>query len=177
MRNIYRSIFSRPLSISLRPSKGTGIAQSVQRWATGWMTGGFESRQGLGIFFFTTASRPDLGPTQLPIQWVPRALSRELKKLGREADHSPPSNAEFKNEWSYTPLPQYSFMVWCSVKAQGQLYLYLQVQVTFSVCSTFRAVVHNPRPLGHMLPAMFFLRPTIFFAIIFLGQWLLFYIY
>jgi hypothetical protein len=23
------------------------------------------------------------------------------------------------------PLPQYTFMVWCSVKAQGQLYLYL----------------------------------------------------
>jgi hypothetical protein len=22
------------------------------------------------------------------------------------------------------PLPQYAFMVWCSVKAQGQLYLY-----------------------------------------------------
>jgi len=22
-----------------------------------------------------------------------------------------------------TPLPQYAFMVWCSVKAQGQLYL------------------------------------------------------
>jgi hypothetical protein len=23
------------------------------------------------------------------------------------------------------PLPQYAFMVWCLVKAQGQLYLYL----------------------------------------------------
>jgi hypothetical protein len=23
------------------------------------------------------------------------------------------------------PLPQYALMVWCSVKAQGQLYLYL----------------------------------------------------
>jgi len=21
-----------------------------------------------------------------------------------------------KNEWSYTPLPQYAFMAWCSVK-------------------------------------------------------------
>jgi hypothetical protein len=35
----------------------------------------FESRQRLGIFFFTTASRLDLGPTHLPIQWVPGALS------------------------------------------------------------------------------------------------------
>jgi hypothetical protein len=23
------------------------------------------------------------------------------------------------------PIPQYAFMAWCSVKAQGQLYLYL----------------------------------------------------
>jgi hypothetical protein len=28
-----------------------------------------------------------------------------------------------KNEWSYNSTPQYAFMVWCSVKAQGQLYL------------------------------------------------------
>jgi hypothetical protein len=30
-----------------------------------------------------------------------------------------------KNEWSYTSTPHYASMVWCSVKAQGQLYLYL----------------------------------------------------
>jgi hypothetical protein len=35
---------------------------------TGW-TSGFDSRQGLEIFLFCTASRP--GPTQPPIQWVP----------------------------------------------------------------------------------------------------------
>jgi hypothetical protein len=29
-----------------------------------------------------------------------------------------------KNEWSYTFTLQYAFMSWCSVKAQGQLYLY-----------------------------------------------------
>jgi hypothetical protein len=29
------------------------------------------------------------------------------------------------NEWSYTSTPQYTFMAWCLVKAQGQLYLYL----------------------------------------------------
>jgi hypothetical protein len=31
---------------------------------------GFESRQGVGILLFTTASRPALGPDQPPIQWV-----------------------------------------------------------------------------------------------------------
>jgi hypothetical protein len=66
---------------------------------------GFESRQGLGIFLFTTASRPALGPTQSPIQWVPGALFLGIKRQGREADHSPPSSAEVKNPWSYASIP------------------------------------------------------------------------
>jgi hypothetical protein len=70
------------------------------RWAMGWMIGalGFESRRRLGIFLFTTASRPALGPTQPPIQRVPGALSLGVKRPGREADHSPPSSSEVK-EW------------------------------------------------------------------------------
>jgi len=39
---------------------------------------------------------PALGPIQIPIQWVPRALYLEVKRPGREADHSPPSSAEVK---------------------------------------------------------------------------------
>jgi hypothetical protein len=55
-----------------------------------------KSQQGLGIFLFTTASRPALGPTQPPIQLVPGVLFLEVKRQGREADHSPPSSAEVK---------------------------------------------------------------------------------
>jgi hypothetical protein len=62
--------------------------------------------QELGIFLFTTASRPALEPTQPPIQWV--------KRTRREADHLPPSNAEVKNARSYTFTPQYAFMTWYS---------------------------------------------------------------
>jgi hypothetical protein len=58
---------------------------------------GFDSRKKLGIFLFATVSSPALEPTQRPIQWVPRALSLGVKRLGREADHSPPSSAEVKN--------------------------------------------------------------------------------
>jgi hypothetical protein len=35
-----------------------------------------------------------LEPTQPPVQWVPGAKAR----LGHDADHSPPSSAEVKNE-------------------------------------------------------------------------------
>jgi hypothetical protein len=77
---------------------------------------GFDFRQRLEIFLFTTASRTALEPTQPPIQWVPGALSRGVKQLGREADHSPPSSVEVKNAWSYTSTHQYVFMAWCLVK-------------------------------------------------------------
>jgi hypothetical protein len=57
-----------------------------------------------------------LGPTHPPIQWVQVALSLWVKRLRREADHSPPSSAAVKNGWSYTSTPQFVFMAWCLVK-------------------------------------------------------------
>jgi hypothetical protein len=42
------------------------------------------------------------------MQWVSGALSLGVKPPGREADHSPPSNAEVKNVWSYTSIPNTS---------------------------------------------------------------------
>jgi hypothetical protein len=73
----------------------------------GWTIGvwKFDSRRGLGIFLFSTASRPAPGPTQPPIQWVPGALSLAVRRAGREADHSPPSSAEVKNAWRCTSTP------------------------------------------------------------------------
>jgi hypothetical protein len=67
-------------------------------WTMGWTIGvlDFDSRWGLGIFLFTTASRTALGPTQHPIQWVPGALSLGVKRQGREADHSPPCSVKVK---------------------------------------------------------------------------------
>jgi hypothetical protein len=57
---------------------------------------GFDSRRGLGIFLFTTASRTALELTQLSIQWVPGAPSAGVMRPGHKADHSPPSSAEVK---------------------------------------------------------------------------------
>jgi hypothetical protein len=63
---------------------------------------------GLGIFLFTTVSRPALGPNQPPIQWVLGVLSLGAMWPGREADHSPPSSAEVKMRGSTPPLPNMS---------------------------------------------------------------------
>jgi hypothetical protein len=43
---------------------------------------GFDSWQEHEIFLFSTASRPVLGPTQPPIQWVLGALSLGVKWPG-----------------------------------------------------------------------------------------------
>jgi hypothetical protein len=84
----------------------------------GWMIWGFESQQGAGNFSLHRQDRLALGPTQLPIQLVPGALSLGVKWPELEADHSPPSIAEVKNMWSYTSTPHYAFMARRSVKAQ-----------------------------------------------------------
>jgi hypothetical protein len=55
-------------------------------------------------------TRPTRGPTQPPIQWVPRALSPELKRQGPEAGHSTRASAEVKKMWIYTSTPPYAFM-------------------------------------------------------------------
>jgi len=36
------------------------------------------------------------------------ALTPAVMRPGRKADHSPPSSADFKNEWSYTYIPNTS---------------------------------------------------------------------
>jgi hypothetical protein len=80
---------------------GAGLAQSVQCLTMGWTTGrsGFDPRRGQRIFPLASVSRPALGPTQPPVQWVPGFLSPGVKVWpGRDADHSPPPSAEVENE-------------------------------------------------------------------------------
>jgi hypothetical protein len=71
--------------------------------AVGIATGFGLGDRGFGVessrvknFHFSTSSKPTLGPTHPPIQWVPRPLSPGVKRKGREADHSPQTSAEVK---------------------------------------------------------------------------------
>jgi hypothetical protein len=62
-------------------------------------------------FLFFMLSRLNLGSTQPPILWVLGSLSLGVRWLVHEADHSPPTGAEVKKMWIYTPTPPYTFMV------------------------------------------------------------------
>ena len=71
-----------------------GIAQSVQRLVTGWTVRASNPAVGRD---FPHHSRPALGPTQPPIQWVP-GLSRGVKRPGRGVDHPPYLAPRLKQE-------------------------------------------------------------------------------
>jgi len=71
---------------------------------------GFDSRQGLGLFLWDTASRQALGPTQPPIQCVPRVHFPAIKRQNSEADHSPPY-VKVKSVWRYTSNSRILFYV------------------------------------------------------------------
>jgi len=75
---------------------------------------GFDSRRGLGIFLFTTASRMAPGPTQPSIQCEPAAPSPRVKRPGRKADHL--NLVPRLMRGAYTLTRPYVFLVWCLVK-------------------------------------------------------------
>jgi hypothetical protein len=62
------------------------------------------------------SSRPVLEPAQPPNQWVPGALSPEVKRMEGEAHLSPPTSAEVKNTWLYASTPARVFMEWCLIR-------------------------------------------------------------
>jgi hypothetical protein len=60
------------------------------------------------IFLYSTVSRPALGPTQVPSQWMRVSVSLGVKRPGSEADHLPPSSAKVKKGETITTLPHTS---------------------------------------------------------------------
>jgi hypothetical protein len=77
----------------------------------GWTTEGLEFESVWSKnFHFSIMSRPALGYTHPPIQWVPGALSPRVKRQGRKAEYSYPTIAEVKKKRIYTSTPPYAFM-------------------------------------------------------------------
>jgi hypothetical protein len=106
----------------------------------------------MGIFLFDTASRPVLGPTQPPIQWVAGTHFLGVTRPVREVDHSPPSSAEVKEcvklylHFSDTPLWRGAQL---KTKAQGQLYLLPSPYKSTYIASNGRMILNNT--LGRIL--------------------------
>ena len=89
---------------------------------------------------FPHLSRPSLGPTQPPIQWVLVSL-QGVKRPGLGADHPPPSSAEIKGRielYLYTP----SGLLW-PVLGRTLPFLPLVVQVV-TTCYTGEAISTPP---------------------------------
>ena len=70
---------------------------------------------------FRHPSRPAVGPTQPPVQWVP-GLSRGVKRPGRGINHPRPSNAEVKERvqvYLYsTSGPSWPYLGWTSISSK-----------------------------------------------------------
>jgi hypothetical protein len=71
------------------------VIVGIADWLGAGRPRGRSSGPGGGKDFYFIMSRPALGPTQPPIQWVSRDLSPGVRRPGRETDHSPTS-AEVK---------------------------------------------------------------------------------
>jgi hypothetical protein len=82
--------------IKTEKNRDSLVGRATRLWAGRRDDRGSIPGVGWEFFFFDTVSRPALGPTQLPIQWVPEVLFLEVKRSWREADHSPPSSAKVK---------------------------------------------------------------------------------
>jgi hypothetical protein len=96
---VYDPIFP-PFLITLLVQSTFSVVQ-ISNW-TKWI----HLKKIVCSIWLSIMSRLTLGPTQPSIKWVLEALTLVVKWLGHEADHSPPSSAMVKNEWTLPPLPQ-----------------------------------------------------------------------
>jgi len=85
-------------SSSPQPSS-VSIVTRLRCWTTGVQ---FPTGAMIGLFLFATAFGPAIGTKQAPIKFVSGAFTPGVKRPGHDTVHSYPSNAEFKNTWSYT---------------------------------------------------------------------------
>jgi hypothetical protein len=86
---------------------------------------GFDSRQGVDIFFLRHRAQTGSGAyqTSYPVDFVGSSPGRKAaKQPGRVTNHLPPSRADITNVKSHTSTTPYVFIVWCLVKQKIRLH-------------------------------------------------------
>jgi hypothetical protein len=115
---------------------GAGVAQ----WLTTDWTPGFYPRQRQRIFLLTSASRPELGPTQPPVQWVLGVLSPWAKSgRGVMLTTHPHLVPRLRMSKGYTSSPPQA----PPRRVAGQFYFFfLLLCCNFAVCCYFTWRIH-----------------------------------
>jgi hypothetical protein len=120
------------LSLAAFRSRGSSVSRVTMLRAERPVLG---FRQGPSLSVCATASRPALGPTQPPTQWVPGVRWPES-----EAGHLSPSSGEVRNAWIYASLPHTPS--WST----GTLY-YLSLYIFLSLLLSFVPSLFHPSHL------------------------------
>jgi hypothetical protein len=98
------------------------------------------------VFIVTGYGLDDQGAGSLSPGRVPRVLCQGVKQLEREADHSPPTNAEVKKMCIYTSTTPYIFMACCLIKHRDKFtfcwdirneYSFMNIPSLFYFCVTW----------------------------------------
>lgn len=95
------------------------------------------------VCLFFKASRAAV--SQLPVHWILGVLFVEVKRSGREFEHSPPFGGEIKYAWSYTSTPSYTLMACTGTTSRfpslygrcflwSYIFLFYFVENVFLVC-------------------------------------------
>ena len=100
------------LRLSITVLQWAGIAQSVQRLATGWTVRGSNPADREGDEIFRARLDWPCGIPRLPYNgyWV---FLLQVKRLGNGVNHPPPSSAEVKERVDISLLPLWAFIA-CS---------------------------------------------------------------
>jgi hypothetical protein len=107
----YRRVTSPPLYPCIQTGRSNEF--TVQQWMPRQMpahSDHSETPRMIKNFNFSTSSRPAIGPTQPPIQWIRAVPSQGVERPKCECGHSLPISAEVKSTWIYTCTFPCTFM-------------------------------------------------------------------